>query len=215
MKKHAFKFLTMVFSVLLFVASVPSFAEDMKGIAEVPQSVKVKLALRDLYSGHIFWVRNVVFATKYGNKAAAKVAEEQVVQNAKAIGESITPYYGKDASEKLFKLFAGHYGAVKDYMNATFAGKKGAQKAAVDKLTKNADELATFLSSANPNWPKDTLFSALVAHGGHHIAQIDDLSKKDFDSEAKIWETMKEHMYVISDLLADGILKQFPEKFMK
>lgn len=213
MKKTALETLVMVFGVLLFVAPVTSFAEDMNAKTEVPPDVELKLALRDLYSGHIFWVRNVVLETKYGDKAAAKVAEGQVVQNAKEIAESMGPYYGKDGSDKLFKLLAGHYGAVKDYMNATFSGKKGAQKTAVAKLKKNAEELATFLSSANPHWPKDTLLSALIAHGEHHIGQIDAVSQKDFASEAKMWEPMKEHIYAIADLLADGIVKQFPEKF--
>ncbi|MBF0564970.1 MAG: hypothetical protein HQK89_06995 [Nitrospirae bacterium] len=203
----------MVFGVLLIVAPVPSFAGDMNAKTEVSPDVELKLALRDLYSGHIFWVRNVVLETKYGDKTAAKVAEEQVVQNAKEIADSMGPYYGKDGSDKLFKLLAGHYGAVKDYMNATLSGKKRAQKTAVDKLKNNAGELATFLSSANPHWPKDTLLSALIAHGEHHIGQIDAVSKKDFAYEAKIWEVMKEHIYAIADLLADGIVKQFPEKF--
>lgn len=215
MKKAAIGIMVMVFGVLLFFTPFSSFAEDKKVTSEVSPNVELKLALRDLYSGHIFWVRNVVMETKHGDKAAAKVAEEQVVQNAKAIAESISPYYGKEASDKLFKLFAAHYGAVKDYMTATFAGKKGAQKAAVDKLNKNAEEIAVFLSSANPFWPKDALLSALAAHGGHHIAQIDAVSKKDFAAEAKTWEPMKGHIYAIADILADGIVKQFPEKFKK
>ena len=67
-----------------------------------------------------FWVRNVSLTTKYGDEEAAKVAEDQVVQNAKEIGNSVVPYYGKEAGDKLFGLLAGHYGAVKNYMNAVF-----------------------------------------------------------------------------------------------
>ncbi len=84
------------------------------------KTVELRLALRDFWIGHIFWVRGVVIGTKYDNKDEAKVAEEKVVENAKALAGSITPYYGKEAADKLFGLLAGHYGAVKDYMNASY-----------------------------------------------------------------------------------------------
>ncbi len=206
--------LGLTLTILLLLS--PSFAsakEKMAGPGHTSKRVELKLALRDLWLGHIFWVRNVVFETKYGDAEAVKVAEAQVVQNAKDLAASISPYYGKDASDKLFTLLAGHYGAVKEYMNASFAGNKDAKDAAVEKLKKNADEIATFLSSANPNWPKEVLLSALIAHGGHHLAQIDAVSAKDFSSEAKTWDTMRAHVYVIAGVLADGIVKQFPKKF--
>ncbi len=75
------------------------------------------------------------------------------------------------------------------------------------------DELAAFLNSANPNWPKQTLMGLLMAHGAYHIAQIDQVNMKDLASEAKTWDEMKKHIYVIADALADGIVKQFPKKF--
>jgi uncharacterized damage-inducible protein DinB len=88
------------------------------------------------------------------------------------------------------------------------------KNAAVDKIKKNADENATFLNSANPrNWPKDTLVSLLVAHGGHHMAQIDAVVVKDYGTEATVWENMKKHIYTIADALASGIEMQFLKKF--
>jgi hypothetical protein len=170
--------------------------------------------LRDLWTGHIFWVRNVVYATKYGDADAAKVAEENVVKNAKDIAGAVASFYGQEAGDKLFGLLAGHYGAIKEYLIAATAGSKEGKDMAVDKLKKNADDIATFLNSANPrNWPKDTLLSLLIAHGGHHIAQIDAVVAKDYTSEAMAWDNMKKHIYVIADALAGGIENQFPAKF--
>jgi hypothetical protein len=72
----------------------------------------------------------------------------------------------------------------------------------MDKMAKNADEIATFLSSANPNWPKAALVSALAAHGGYHMAQINAVNAKDFSSEAKTWEAMKNQVYGIAAWLS-------------
>jgi hypothetical protein len=172
-----------------------------------------RAALRDLWIGHVFWVRNVVDATFEGDKAAASVAESEVVANAKAIAGSIEPFYGKPASEQLFTLLAGHWGAIKSYLDATAGGDAKGADTAFKELLANADAIAVFLGGANPNLPVDTLKGLLTAHGSHHVQQIKQFKARQFDGEAKTWAAMKDHMYVIADALADGIAKQFPEKF--
>lgn len=169
--------------------------------------------MRDLWLGHIFWVRNVVVDTFAGNKKAAAVAEQQVVVNAKQIAATLEPYYGKAASDELFRLLAGHYDAVKHYVDATAAGSKDKQAAAVDSLTGNASAIARFLSGANPNLPFEAVNGLLVAHGGHHIQQTQQLQAEQYAEEAQTWEAMKQHMYVIADALVGAIEKQFPNKF--
>jgi hypothetical protein len=166
--------------------------------------------LRDLWIGHVFWVRNVAVETIAGNTAAAQAAEDQVVANAKAIAGAIEPFYGKAASDKLFGQLAGHYGAVKEWLVAKDAA---GQDAAFKNLVANAEAIATFLSSANPNLPKDTLRGLLLAHGGHHVQQIKQLRAKDYAGEAQTWQQMTQHMYVIADALAGALHKQFPAKF--
>lgn len=182
--------------------------------ANTPTKVaETRAALRDLWIGHVFWVRNVVDARFDGDANKAKAAEQQVVANARAIAGAIEPFYGKAAADKLFGLLAGHWGAISDYLDATRAGKKADQDAASDKLVANAGEIATFLGGANPHLPTDALRGLLTAHGAHHIQQIQQFQAKQYEQEAKTWEAMKDHMYVIADALADGIAEQFPDKF--
>lgn len=182
--------------------------------ATVPTKLAdTRAALRDLWIGHVFWVRNVVDARFEGDANKAKAAEQQVVANAHALAASIEPFYGKAASDKLFGLLAGHWGAISEYLDATRAGKKAAQDAASAKLVANAGEISTFLGGANPNLPVEALRGLLTAHGAHHMQQIQQFQAKQYEQEAKTWAAMKDHMYVIADALADGIAKQFPDKF--
>ncbi len=215
MEKRSMKVTALILGIFILMTAASSIAKEKRpALRLTPKSVELKLALRDLWIGHIFWVRNVVLMTKLGENDGAKVAEDMAVKNARAIADSISPIYGKDAADKLFNLLAGHYGAIKDYMTATFSGDAAAQSAATDKLKSNAEEIATFLNSANPkNWPKETLVGLLTAHVAHHMAQIDAINKKDFAADAQTWVEMKKNVYVIADALADGIVKQFPKKF--
>jgi hypothetical protein len=205
----------MILSALLLLSAAPGLAKEKgKVMTESPKVVETRQALRDLWLGHIFWVRNVAYATKMGDVEGAKVAEENVVANARSIADAVIPFYGKPAADKLFGLLAGHYGAVKEYQGAAYAGNREGKDAAVTKIKSNATEIASFLSTANPkNWPKETLVGLLFAHGAHHIEQIDAFAVKDYAAEAKTWEMMKGHMYMIADALAGGLAKQFPKKF--
>ena len=200
-------------------ALVLTLAGALAGAADAatgPNPAKVdatKMALRSLWTDHVFWVRNYVLENEAGNKKARDQAADEVVANAKLIAGAIEPYYGKAASDQLLTLLAGHWGAVKGIEDATKAGKKKEREDQTNTLVANAKEIAKFLSGANPNLPYDTLVTLLSAHGAHHIAQIDQLHAKDYATEAKTWAAMRDHMQVIADALADGIAKQFPEKF--
>ncbi len=213
--KTRLKFLVVALGIGLMIAPTFAYAQVKEGMAARPtaKTVDLRLALRSLWGDHIFWVRNVALTTKLGEKDAAKAAEDQVVQNAKDIAAAIVPFYGKEAGDHLFSLLAGHYGAIKEYMNATFAANQSAMDAAMAKMEKNADDIATFLSSANPNWTKQAILSALGSHAAFHMAQIKAINARDFAAEAKSWAPMKAQVFQIADVLADGLVKQFPQKF--
>lgn len=187
--------------------------------AEAASTVSAKQAatravLRDLWVEHVFWIRNYVLASSDGNPAQQAVAADQVVANAKAISGAIASYYGDAAGDRMLTLLAGHWGAVQDYSDATF-GKKDAkaQESATTALIANAKDIASFLAGANPNLAEADLVNLLSAHGAHHIAQIQAVANKDYAGEAKTWEQMRTHMFVIGDALADALAKQFPARF--
>ena len=203
---------------VLLAASLVSLSGVATASAAPSGTVSAKLAAtqdaeRDLWVGHIFWVREVARALANKDSKAADLAEQQVVANAKQLGGAIEPFYGKAASDQLFKLLAGHYTAIKAHATATVAGDAAAAKTALGQLTSNANEIAAFLSKANPNWPEATLKSLLAAHGGHHVQQNQQFAAHDLAAEARTWEAMKTHVYTIADALAGGIAKQFPDKF--
>ncbi|MFJ4193060.1 hypothetical protein [Pseudomonas sp. NPDC089534] len=181
--------------------------------ADASAALTTRLALRDLWVEHIFWIRDYATANQAGNRKQADVAAKEVVANATAIAGSIAPLYGQPAAEQLLKLLAGHWGAVKHYSDATVAKDASGKQAAVAELTANAKSLAAFLAKANPYLPEPTLNALLSAHGGHHVAQIDQLAAADYAGEAQTWQMMREHILNLADALTGALIKQFPDKF--
>ena len=176
-------------------------------------ALTTRLAERDLWVEHIFWIRNYALANQFADQKQAKVAADQVVDNATKIANSIAPLYGQPAADQLLKLLAGHWGAVKHYSDATVAKDAKGKQAAVTELTSNAKAIAAFLATANPNLPEATLVTMLSAHGGHHITQIDEFAAHDYAGEARTWAMMRTHILALADALTGALVKQFPDKF--
>lgn len=191
----------------------PAATVSPSATAHPVKVAETKAVLRDLWLGHILSIRNVAVATMEKNASARSAAEASVVANAEQIARSIEPFYGKAASDKLFTLLAGHYGAIRDHLDATVTGSASRQEAAVKGLTANAAEISTFLSGANPNLPKDTLMGLLMAHAAHHLTQFQQLKDGDYVHEAETWTGMKQHIYTVSDALTQALAAQFPAKF--
>ena len=215
---HTFRALSVFLLLLSPIACAHSADSPTAPALQSSQAHPIKVAetkavLRDLWLGHILSIRNVAVATMDKNASARSVAETGVVANAEQIARSIEPFYGKPASDKLFTLLAGHYGAIRDHLDATVAGSASQQEAAVKALTANAAEISTFLSGANPYLPKDTLMGLLMAHAAHHITQFQQLKEGDYTHEADTWRGMKQHIYVVADALTEALATQFPKKF--
>jgi hypothetical protein len=201
--------------MLLAFCAQPAWSQNPPAAPASADSAALatRLALRDLWVEHIFWIRNYAIANQTADKQQAKVAADQVVDNATKIANSIAPLYGQPAADQLLKLLAGHWGAVKHYSDATVAKDTKGKQTAVTDLTSNAKAIAAFLAKANPNLPENTLVAMLSAHGGHHVAQVDELAAHDYAGEARTWQMMRTHIVSLADALTAALVKQFPDKF--
>ena len=117
---------------LVFVGLVDCGYEPRAGGDANPARVaEMQQTLRDLWVGHIFWVRHVVSNIATNDPGERDAAEKEVVTNTKQIAHTIAPFYGEAASEKLYRLLDGNIGAVEKYSEATVGGNKRQQDAAL------------------------------------------------------------------------------------
>jgi len=174
----------------------------------------LQAVLRDEWSRHLFWIRNVVLDNAKNDRQSRDFAEKAVAANARDIARTFMPFYGEAASERLYTLLTKHYGAVKAYSQATVAGNKRQQDAAMTQLALNIDEIAVFFSGINPHLSKDAVRGLFATHVDHHVAQITKFQDGDYAGEEEAWPAMEHHIYVIADALTAALVKQFPRKFM-
>ncbi len=111
----------------------------------------LQAVLRDEWSRHLFWIRNVVLDNAKNDLRSRDFAEKAVAANAKDIARTFKSFYGEPASYRLYTLLTQHYEAVKAYSLATVAKNKHQQDAALAQFASNTDEIAAFFSGINPH----------------------------------------------------------------
>lgn len=89
-----------------------------------------------------------------------------------------------------------------------------ALNSAVAALRANADSIATFLSSANPrNWSRATLQGALQMHVNLVLQEETTRLRGDWAANIAAFDASFRHALQMADMLSDGIIKQFPNRF--
>lgn len=192
-------------------AETPPVAPAATADANVP-APQLQAAMRDLWRGHITHARDYALAVHAGKTDDAKAAADAVVANARQISDAVAGFYGKAGGDQMMELLGGHWGAVKALTDARAKGDDAAATKAMADLNANAGEIAKFLAGANPNLPEDTVRGMMLAHGAHHVQQIQQIMADDTAGEATSWTAMQQHMDMIADALAGAIAKQFPDK---
>jgi hypothetical protein len=168
--------------------------------------------MRKLWSDHVFWTRLYIVAAA-ANDPSAQTASARLLRNQEDIGNAIVPYYGAAAGAKLTDLLKQHILIAVDLVGAAKAGDNAKVADADRRWHANADEIATFLSGANPNWPKATVLSMLNQHLALTTQEATARLQGRWADDASAFDAIYNEILTMSDALADGIVKQFPSRF--
>jgi hypothetical protein len=173
----------------------------------------LRTALRKLWADHAIWTRQYIVAFA-GDGADAGAAAGRLLKNQEHIGNAIVPYYGEAAGGQLTNLLQQHILIAVDLLTAAKAGDDAEFQRQDQRWSQNAEEIATFLSGANPNWPKADVIDLLSVHltltKNEAVARL----TGKWDDDVAAFDDIFTEIMTVSDTLADGIVKQFPERFV-
>jgi CRISPR/Cas system-associated endonuclease/helicase Cas3 len=114
--------------------------------------------------------------------------------------------------ESLASLLRDHILIAADVVKAAKADNHDQLVSKEKKWKKNADDIAAFLSKANPNWPEKDLKDMLHEHLALTTDEVVGRLKKDWAADIAAYDKGHRHILKLADALADGIAKQFPDK---
>lgn len=175
-------------------------------------ALNLKLNERKLWSDHVLWTRNFIISDLASLEDKDKVLE-RLLKNQDDIGESIKPYYGEDNGKKLAQLLREHIIIAGQVVNAAKSNKKDDLVKYNELWYKNADKIADFLSSLNSKWSKPSLKDALDKHLLLTTSEVVARLNKSWDEDIISYDKGEGHILTLADLISQGIINQFPEKF--
>ena len=168
--------------------------------------------MRALWSDHVIWTRDYVVAA-VDDRPDQQAAAARLMKNQEDIGGAVAAYYGQAAGAKLTELLKAHISIAVDLIKAAKAGDSAAQQQADRLWHRNAEDIADFLSKANPNWPRATLVAMMNMHLSTTTDEVVARLTKNWEQDVRAFDAVYHHILEMSDALSDGIVKQFPNKF--
>ncbi len=192
---------------------VKESASKMKPTVTSPK-VGLKLTMRTLWEDHITYTRNYIISALADLPDTNAVAN-RLLKNQDDIGDAVKPYYGDDAGKKLTALLREHIMIAAQVVKAAKGGDKNQLAAAQTKWSSNSKEMAVFWSGANPELSQKTLEEMLQKHLDLATAEVVGRLSKDWAKDIDSYDEGHRHMMLFSDILSNGIIKQFPAKFKK
>lgn len=172
-------------------------------------------AMRKLWEDHITWTRLYIVS------AAADLPDKdatagRLLQNQQDIGDAIKPFYGDEAGEQLTVLLKDHILIAVDLIDAAKSGDTAAFEAANARWYENADDIAAFLSAANPKyWPREAMEAMMNAHLDRTLEEAGAQLTGDYAASIAAYDQVHEDILEMADMLSMGIVHQFPKKFRK
>jgi hypothetical protein len=174
--------------------------------------VELKTTMMRLWIEHALWTQSYTVSALSGLDDQKPVLE-RLLRNQQDIGDAIKPYYGEEAGNDLAELLKEHIILAGQIVTASQAGNQADVQKYNKEWHRNADDIAKFLSAANPHWTYQELKEAMDTHLALIAEVLEDMLEKDWEGSIDGYDKGQAHLVELANMLSEGIAKQFPDQF--
>jgi hypothetical protein len=181
--------------------------------AQSPKAVALRAAMDKLWEDHITWTRMVIVDFAAGLPDLS-TAETRLLRNQTDIGNAIKPYYGRAAGNRLTSLLRTHILEAVPVLQAAKAGDKSKLTASLNAWYTNANQIAVFLSRANPrNWQLPMMRQMMKQHLALTTNEAVARLQGNWKADVAAYDAVHVEILHMSAMLSDGIIQQFSARF--
>ena len=207
----------LLFSTAFVISAArPSAGADAAAASQQIDRQAFRDAMRQSWEDHITWTRLVIVSkvTLPDDLPDLAVTVERLLQNQVDIGDAIEPFYGIAAGDQLTALLTGHIVTAADILAAAKAGDTTTLDAAIAAWYQNGNEIAVFLSTANPRfWPLHEMDHMMREHLDITLVEAVARLEGRYANDVAAYEEVHRQILAMADMLSDGIIQQFPQRF--
>jgi hypothetical protein len=170
--------------------------------------------IRMLWEQHGAWTRMAITSMVFG-LPDEELVTSRLLQNPVDFANALRFFYGEKIASKFSDLLKSHLVIAAQLVKAAKAGNNKSAIEAEKKWYENADEIAAFLNYINPYWSMESWKAMLHEHLALVKAEAVALLTKDYAAGIKVYDKIESQALEMADMMAEGIIKQFPYQFTK
>jgi hypothetical protein len=180
---------------------------------ETRKAVALRTDMRQLWEDHITWTRLAIISLTT-NSPDTQATVGRLLRNQTDIGNAVKPFYGKAAGNELTRQLKQHILIAADVVAAAKGGHAAKLADTQARWSKNGDDIAKVLASVNPRFWR---LGAMKAELRRHLKLTTDEAvarlQGNWDADVAAYDKIHHHALHMSDLLSNGLVRQFPKRF--
>ena len=200
---------SIVASVALALVAASAFAAPPAKQVDIGD---LRADMYRLWEDHITWTRVYIISVANGTQDKDETAA-RLLQNQVDIGNAIKPFYGEEAGNKLTALLKEHILGAAALLDAAKANDQAAIEKEKTRWYKNGDDIAVFLSGANPkSWPLADMKHHMKDHLDLTLSEATHRFAGQFQQDIEDYDRVHDQILKLADALTEGIAAQHPDK---
>jgi hypothetical protein len=175
--------------------------------------LRLRRDMRKLWEDHITWTRLAIISLTTGSPDT-QATVDRLLRNQTDIGNAIKPFYGNAAGTQMTGLLRQHILIAADVIAAAKAGDEAKLADSQARWEANADEIAGFLSHANPKaWKLGEMKAMMREHLKLTTDEAVARLQGNWDADVTAYDAVHRQALQMADMLSAGIVRQFPRRF--
>lgn len=202
-----------IFVASILVVGATVVVSGVLGGAQKMSAIAFHDAMRKLWEDHTTWTR-LAIVSLVADLPDTDATVGRLIQNQEDIGNAIRPFYGDPAGDGLTALLKDHIAVAAEIVLAAKAGNQVGVEDAKARWYANGEEIAAFLSSANPkSWSPEMMRQMMHDHLDLTFQEAVAQLTGDFAGSVATYDAVHAQILQMADMLSAGIIQQFPQLF--
>ncbi len=171
-------------------------------------SMQLHDRMRQLWMEHVFWTRMFIISTA-ANLADLDLVTKRLLRNPSDFADTLRRFYGQSKANAFRRLFEQHLTIAAALVNAAKAGNSAEADKQRRLWYQNAEEIANFLASINPNWRAGVWRNMLFEHLRLTEEEATRRLQGHYAADIAIFDSIMNQANMMADMMSQGIQKQF------
>lgn len=198
--------------VVLMFASLHSNAQHLTTANENDKRYVFKVEMSRLWIDNVIWSRQSVLCL-VDRLPGTEETLYRLMENQEDMGRLFTRFYGKQKGDEFCILIGSNTALTISIIRNKSKNNSADFEAAKSRMTYNMNKIIDFLISVNPNWNKEELSYLIQLQSKLFEIQIQNRLNANHAADVENFDQMISETYRLADVLSEGIMKQFPERF--